>query len=72
MKYPVGDNVRVRRDLNLYEKYGCGEYDGSLTALEPHCELSGEICTVRQADVDNCYKLQGSDLWFSEDMLEPA
>lgn len=72
MKYQVGDNVRVRRDLNRNEAYGCGEYNGSLTALESHCELRGEICTVRYADVDNCYRLQGSDMWFSEDMLEPA
>lgn len=63
MKYKVGDKVRVRDNLVVGEVYG------GLDCLQPHKRECGKIFTI--SDSNECdYYLNGSNFWWSEEMLE--
>jgi hypothetical protein len=63
MKYKVGDKVRVRTDLVVDKVYG------GLDCLQVHKKECGKIFTIKDSDGYD-YHLNGSDFWWSEEMLE--
>lgn len=67
-EYKTGDKVVVRKDLNLYEYYGCIEYDENLTIL-PLCEYV-EIKFVEDDEPENIKYLITGNIWISEEMIE--
>lgn len=65
MKYKVGDKVRIRNDLVLGKRYGY------LCCLLGHKKDCDKIFTIK-AIGRQAYRLNGSDFWWSEEMLEEA
>ena len=63
-KFKVGDKVRVRNGLIGGRYYG-GVYCTSDTA---NSDKVFTVCFVGR----NAYKLEGYDLWWVDEMLEPA
>ena len=65
MKYKVGDKVRVRKDLepgNFYGRIYYGSDMNKFKAME---------CVVTNI-YDGTYNINNSDIWFSDEMLEPV
>ena len=63
MKYKVGDKVRVRKDLELGNKYGKVLYISSMD------EFKDKECVITNID-DLAYQLNNSGCWWSEEMFE--
>ena len=65
MKYKVGDKVRVRKDLELDKKYGDVLYSLDMD------EFKNKECVITKVGFI-AYKINNSDHWWSEEMLEPV
>ena len=65
MKYKVGDKVRVRKDLELDKKYGDVLYSLDMD------EFKNKECVITKVGFI-AYKINNSDRWWSEEMLEPV
>lgn len=63
MKYKVGDKVRIRKDLQVGRRYG------GVTARKGMKENFGAVGTIELIH-NNGYRLDVSDFWWSEEMLE--
>src|SRR5574344_950579 len=69
MRFKVGDKVRIRKDLNLYNDYdNCGTVSEML-------EYKGDIATIMKVfELSNCYKINIDNqqwLW-TDEMFEPV
>lgn len=65
MKYKVGDKVRVRKDLELDKKYGDVLYSLDMD------KFKNKECVITKVGFI-AYKINNSDHWWSEEMLEPV
>src|SRR5574344_1431094 len=69
MKFKVGDKVRIRKDLNLYNNYdNCG-------AVSEMLEYKGDIATILKVfELSNCYKINiDNQQWhWTDKMFEPV
>src|SRR5574344_2585046 len=69
MKFKVGDKVRIRKDLNLYNDYDkCG-------AVSEMLEYKGDIATIlKVSELSNCYKINiDNQQWhWTDEMFEPV
>lgn len=65
MKLKVGDKVRIRKDLELFEKYG------GITLSPKKAEYKGKCFIIDGIDdSDNTLTLKGNDCWWSFEMVE--
>ena len=64
MKYKIGDKVRVRKDLELDKKYGDVLYSLDMD------KFKNKECVITKVGFI-AYKINNSDHWWSEEMLEP-
>lgn len=67
MKFKVGDKVRVRKDLIAGKCYG-EDYLSFVDDMEKYKGKQFEIIKTSGCD----YKLDNSNYYFNDDMLEPA
>lgn len=64
MKYKVGDKVRVREDLVVWESYG------NLECLPGHKEYFGRIFRIKAISGKDYQLNEEYGFWWSEEMLE--
>ena len=65
MKYKVGDKVRVRKDLVA------GNFYGRIYYVSDMNKFKAMECVVTNI-YDGTYNINNSDIWFSDEMLEPV
>ena len=65
MKYEVGDKVRVRKDLVLGNKYGGIIYASNMD------KFKNKECVITSV-TNKTYHINGSDHWWTNEMLEPV
>lgn len=65
MKYKVGDKVKVRKDLEPGNEYG------GVCYVEYMNIYKDKECVITNMD-DTSYRINNSDFWFSDEMLEPV
>ena len=65
MKYKVGDKVRVRKDLVI------DNYYGGVCYVEYMDGFKGRECVITNMD-DTSYRINNSDFWWTDEMLEPV
>ena len=65
MKYKVGDKVRVRKDLVVNNEYNGVTYNLDMD------EFKNKECVITKVGFI-AYKINNSDHWWSEEMLEPV
>lgn len=70
MKYKVGDKVRVRNDLELYEKtYYMEDHVEHNSVTISMLEYCGQVVTIREI-YDKQYKIDGSIFRWTDEMFE--
>ena len=65
MKYKIGDKVRVRKDLVLGNKYGGIIYASNMD------KFKNKECVITSV-TNKTYHINGSDHWWTNEMLEPV
>ena len=65
MKYKIGDKVRVRKDLVPNSEYG------GVCYVEFMDKFKDKECVITNMD-DTSYRINNSDFWWTEEMLEPV
>ena len=65
MKYEVGDKVRVRKDLVLGNRYGGNIYASNMD------KFKNKECVITSV-TNKTYHINGSDYWWTNEMLEPV
>lgn len=69
MKYKIGDKVRIRKDLRVYEMYGLRAFVFSMAKI---CNAHNYILTIKKVREDGIYIMEGDEVEFcwTDEMIE--